>query len=684
MLGGDYETKAVGEYTYTSVVIAGQTITVNVSIKAKPLGPVTNYTGDAATDFGTGTTARFLFRNEGTATDNGRPGGTFDFPAVGSTYTDAFFGTPSIRRITGANVQMLYTSRSLISLDNTYIISDIGAATGIYALDGTGKIYNHPEPGTGYCQFSRTVAGRIYCYGEAATVRQYHLGTAPAIVSDGTIWTSPGSADVTDGYENFIQADDWIAFITTDATKLYAVNLASPSTAASLDLTTISPVIDGTIANSKIDYVFGPFLDSNTGRRYIEIAIGSGQSYVAARQFYFDTGETTITYAGMGPPRTENASSSNAQYCNTITAATPNSNCVVGNHSSAVWSDGVPALVSFFESGGNGAVTDVPYVAGFRFNAGLNNMALAKVQGGGLSYISNLVTYSAGATNAPYVAITSGSDPTVAGYLVTAATGSSPVTVTLSPDPGWAMGQAVLFSGAAGMTGLDGVLTIASSLGGAQYTISVATSGTYTANSAGVTANTATSLNYQEIQTARWSNTFGAIQVNRDLQHRSVCYTNINTYDCYPRLSISPDGSKICFQSNGGLPYKSESVYCYTNWMTATLDNELSIAGRTVAVGTTGSVSVLANTAATVTITYGTNPDLATGVSTITCAGAAYPTTRTCDPMTVSPGTTYYWRAKEPGAFSGDHYVAVGTFTSTLASSSPTFTGNARLSGKIQ
>jgi hypothetical protein len=43
-------------------------------------------------------------------------------------------------------------------------------------------------------------------------------------------------------------------------------------------------------------------------------------------------------------------------------------------------------------------------------------------------------------------------------------------------------------------------------------------------------------------------------KVYRIAQHRSIAYTNLNYYEMYARVALSNDGSKVIWQTNGGVP----------------------------------------------------------------------------------------------------------------------------------
>jgi hypothetical protein len=373
-------------------------------------------------------------------------------------------------------------------------------------------------------------------------------------INDGAAWTEPHGKNVFTGGTNPIWEGDRIAVITEDISWLHSVNLESGTTESSIDLSTVSPTIDGPASNA-IDYTYGPIKSDSLNRYYIKLAVEPGaQTTPVARWFYYNSGSSTITYAGMGTAYWDTQTSSSMfDTCNTTTIVT--GFCSAGAHSYGIKFNSEP-YIGFATSN-----ADIPISATMRLSEGLVNMQRSVNVSGGMLITGNMTDYMSGALTGPYVATSRTQDGAKTGYYVTALSTGATTTMTFSPDPGWSGGQSVLCGGFTGVTGLTtgaNVLTVVSSLGSAQYTFTTTTSGTYDANSGACTTNsTPSTYSGQEVQVMHLSTSGGVPVVDkvyRIAQHRAIAYTNLNYYEMYARVALSNDGTKVIWQTNGGVP----------------------------------------------------------------------------------------------------------------------------------
>ena len=677
---------AVGVYTdTTNIIIAGTTLTITTNVVIAPKTPFyTNTLGSLDSSFGS-TTSGYMYADQ-VLPPNARPGGTQEFANPGNTYTDATFGTPSICVVAKGTGGLEYQGLSLISSDNAYVLN---TGNNIYKTNCSDTAVQWALTGQNYgpWQFSRVTSNVVYGIGNWSRTSLYKLTLTGGggITNNGAIWTEPHGKLIGMGGTNPVQAGDWICIITDDTSWFTCVDLDNVSDTKTYDLSGLSPPLQGTGPGGQIDFVMGPWYDAPTNRYWASIMVsGSTQTHKMERFFSFAPGDTLMTYEGGGPNyHGENGARLKCSDANASSGVTYYG-CIVTSHDAVVHYAGspymvMPASVEF--------VTFTPKVLAFKLSTMQSdplNGGLPYSSDGGLRIVGNIGSHIGAAVSTPYIMLPRSRDPTRQGYTITDATGSSPVTITMSPDPGWSGGQSVLCGGALGMTGIVGVFSIASSLGSAQYTISTATSGTYTASSGACVNNTTLDQYPNEIQVTRMC-FFGPCQTERVAHHFTRTYLTTDTFDSYLFPVISTDGSMLCWHSNGGYPkgtgINSElRVLCAANRLTATQDNELSIAGRTVDVsssGTSATFTVLAPSTDDVAISIFPDVSMTSATSTCTATGpATYPTARQTTCTGLSIGVSYVWRA-----LAVNKYVAVGQFTAGATAIAPSLGGNSRTSG---
>lgn len=678
-----------GVYTSTAFTVAGTTITVTLTVvRAYPKPLFTNNMGAADADLGCTKSQTEDWRYNTCSSADARPGGTYDMPTLGNTKVDGVFGF-TFRNIAPGGPT--YTNRGAVNSDGTYFMG----ADGIYATATGVKTYNLPTPGQGRCFFSSTTANRIYCFPNTeTTLTQWHFGSAPALVDDGTIWTAPHSDTFVNGGSDAASKDDWVCEYgksDTGASYLYAINLADPTKYAEYNLQTLSPSM--VYGDTGIDYcLMSAGKDTVSSKRYIWLGLyGYAQPNYAGRVFSVsnDTTTPTIDYEGaIANPEVPSATTDGPTWsavCGTTQMTAGYQECVIGGHGSTGEAYGAQYL--FLPIGRNFDYQGRYAAVRFRSVAG-GTASISQEVGGGFQWVGEGANYITVARNRPYFLNTLVKESSVpASFTITACSGSSPVTCTTASDHGYSIGDSVLIGGAVGMTEVNGVNTISAKPAANQFSLNIATSGSYTASSAAVTKNTAFSgaAAGDEVWVTRLGEYVPgeavAIQSVRLAKHRGVLFDAAYGYYQFP--NIAPDGSLVVFQSNGGIPsgnLTTNSTYAIAPGLTAQYSYEFE-SGKAVTIATDNTAAVFTiaepTGAPSISCTASSNRDLSSGTTQVAASGN--PRYLTYTGLTL--GTRYYWRCNSPDS----KYVAVGSFVPT-GSSTPTtvFNGWFSVSGFLQ
>jgi hypothetical protein len=670
---GGYNLSNPGTYV-EPITVAGVTVTVTTIVSPRWVLPIySNARGLADSALGCtqdSPAEKWWFYNVCSPTSP-RPGGTFNMPTAGQGYVDNSFG--SFVRGIGMRSQT-YTNYNAISRDNKYCMSDplsLGteATVGIFDCEQGLKVYDHPRSLNSLyvnCQFSAITNGTIYCdaQGSSAAIYKVTLGTPPTLNDDGAIWTEPNAKNISHGGSNAVTRDDHLAVYTTDQTWLYDVDLTA-GTATPLDLSTISPALDGP---NGIDYVLsGNGCDTTLSppRCYIWMGVDRGvQTYDAGRRFSWVPGDATLTYDGMGPawselPFTTSPGPTWQQPCN-VAAATSPTGCQAGGHgTTAAAPNGsqyfvIPTERNYGEYQG--------YVSTFRFSSG-DSMGQGGVGLGGVSWLtSGLSTHQMGARLGPYVVTSHRPDAGPDEFIMTNCTNvTTTVTCTTNRAHGFEPADEVLIGGATGMSGVNGVQTLTSASGTTlEFTATV--SGTYTANSGAATRNTAYALagQQQEIQVVRLGDQGQAIQVFRIAPHRSVGFDDGSgdqgyAYFPFPLINLDADGNAlVLWNSNGGVP-NSPAPYFSKIARLPYAENEFSRGRGAYPTVTAGQISFRLQPASPSPITCSISEtiDLASPTTSTATAGTGDKT------MTFSglDSAQYWWRCVS----ADNRYVATDT-----------------------
>lgn len=673
-----FDNSAVGTHNYnTNVVIAGQTMTISMIISRRMARPLYSNIGGIA-DGSLATCSNpdsALWWSRARCTTSLKPGGAFTLPAVGSTYVDGVFGS-TVTRVSGCYHQ--YAGLSQISSDNVFILSEVPNAActaGVYYRSGAGKFADHPRvtnSNFSQCSWFPQSSRKVVCYTAwvAQSIWTATLSGGGTWTDNGVLWAEPHGLtmdtnyNIGNGGQSPPSGDGWVPIITCSKQYIYAVNINSGAY-KTLDLsTTAVPFAGGTTASTECggagnnpDHLQISSKTQN-GKWYIIAVPDNNQETYKALRLYSFTETTEIVFERLWAPGFEldGAGTSNKDKSCTTANTTVLYQClpIWGTHGLFMMVNGEAYLDIPSERVGKGYIS---YMTLFRASAGNDASTAATLLGGGLHWMNpGTTSHTAAARLKPYVVGNGVSFPT--DYTITAATGSSPVTLTLSPDPSWMTGQAVIIGCINPVkTGLSYTTGTVTSIGGAQYTYNVASSGTYTANACRIAANTAITNDVVELDVVRLGD-LGPIQVLRLAHSNGVQYGA--AYNSYPFPDISPDGSTVIWLANGGYPGALAETYAADTGWTADRDNEMTLAGKTVRFDpgtTTALVTVKPPTTATVDIAVSDRPDFTTTTASASLAGTNT-SDRTATLTGLSAGTCYYWRAQSTAA----KYVALSQF----------------------
>lgn len=249
---------------------------------------------------------------------------------------------------------------------------------------------------------------------------------------------------------------------------------------------------------------------------------------------------------------------------------------------------------------------------------------------------------------------------------VTAITATNPPTVTTNSDRGWGTGTKVSIGGALGgnWSCIQGFWTV-NRLSGTQYTVNGANctgaSGTYTSGTAQMGLRDASPM---QAPYGGETLVFDQHSVTRMLYTRAFPYDSNNTthYYQYPMSALSPDGTKIAFHSNFGLPTDIRTYTTSSGWTTSR-----QIHPTITPKGTSATIAVTLPESQSCTITTSAQKDLSSPVSTLSPSGTTI--SGTISGLTLS--TDYYTRVNCGSA----KYVWTGSFNST-ATAPPVTTVN--------
>lgn len=529
----------IGCTTGTSAV----NVSINITVVARSCPGIISSLSGSFSGCSNSDAAKYCDLDTCTIT-NIRPGGTFNIPALGSTYAEPQFGSV-IRRIAGGGGT--YRSHGYSSVNpcnRTGTRCFVGSASTSYIID----------PSDGTVLFTSPPAGLLDNVWDAYDPLVYHYMTGKTIhkvtlpaLSDVLEFTYPGTATtITGGGTGDTSKDNWWAFYTDTDAKVCAINLSNVSQAPCATRT-FSPSL-GTP-----DFVMiSKGTSVSSGKRYVFL---NGTSYVPIWQF--SDADPSLTFFGRLPVGYSAQYSGSPSFDTACTdAAVALSACSPSSHMDTVEISGEQYAVFSAQ-----AVSPFMVVVMYSKIASGDLMTTAVETGGGATFSlpisdGNLGMHIACAKQAPYCAAEKYQYIPSTSWKVTNATNASPIVITSDTGYTGANNDVLLINNVGGNTAANGLCTVAG-LSGTTFNCAGSTgNGTYTASTGSFTLNTApaTSPHGEEVLVIRGLNA----EVRRIVKHRSIpysdTYTGVGGYQEQPKTSILTDGSRLIFDSNFGFP----------------------------------------------------------------------------------------------------------------------------------
>ena len=562
-----------GEYTGcvgTKIRIGGQDypITVKVQVVEAAAVTTTNNAGVPDTSLPHCTNAfdnvpRWYIRPT-CQEANRRPGGTFNMPPVGGSYTDSF-GT-KVRVLTTGDGSY-YAAISPFNADESLVMLQ----TGIFRVSDGLKLYNYRPDNTngaqcwfelvpGYQNTMTCMEGNIPAYGGQGRILRYTLPstctTPPCTIGPGLEMyrvSSPYNF-LTKGSSTGATSDGWavwsesflpdISYRRTGVWRVCAANLAVP-------VGEVKPIciedLDATAKITAADYINLAKAPDADGRRYIMMMSDSPM----AGMLSFLPGDSSLTWHGFGPVRSDYPGNTRLRPKCEVGVERPD-HCVATPHADIVMSEGQSYLV------GDGT-PQIPYgawITSFRLSAGnsapnaYKDWMRAEEVGGGVQFVAHQGGY-VGCAALAAMCVTTNYGTYVPRKDIAAGSVCDGTTCTINTtnDHGWAAGQPILIGlNNLGITpGTTATVTEVPSPSTIRFASTFVGSGNY-----GFMApnNFVDTLESDEINVIRKFGPNG-VQIHRLADVRTVIYFG---YDDLPKPAISPSGRYVVWGANNGIP----------------------------------------------------------------------------------------------------------------------------------
>lgn len=488
-----------------------------------------------------------------------RPGGDrAGWPvAVGDTFTDPNFGGVFTRLTVGTMIHG-YFNIGTITVDNEYFVARniTTSDTRFCRVDGGGcSDYDalNADCTNGSVRLSVLNPGRFWCVpGTNATIKQFHLGTAPSIVSDGVIYTDP-VGNITDGGTGKPDQSDWMVYFNSSCSTtcgmgahVIAINLNNPSELAEYELADLPNPI------TQWDYFqITPGADPD-GWRYV---FGNGDRLV---MWKFKTGDSTLTLAQNGWCGWEPVPRNNTTADTFLRVGCPDAYILPGAHADVFEVSGQQFRIT------SSTTRQTP---GFQYLAGIMQASegvdanLPMELGGGLQFRTVQGSDPGCAVLAPICVFqTTGSAKT--SYLISGSPSCvmTTCTVTTTAAHGFSTSNEVLIGSVGGCTGINGSQTITATPTSTTFEFTGSITGTCSSNTGAVTLDTTWSgenAQNNDITAVRWLTPY-IVHVRRLAKTNTVVYSNTRQngsgYWDRPHTMVSPDGSIAITGANGGVP----------------------------------------------------------------------------------------------------------------------------------
>lgn len=608
---------------------------------------------------------------------NRRPGGTFTMPAVGSTYVDPIGTTVKVIAQGDGNH---YASISPFNHDSTLVMGD----SGIYRISDAVKVVSFPtdtvfdgncwfEIALGYQDKLTCMEGRLPIYGGLGRIMRYTLpnlqtcGAFPCAMASGTeIYRAQGTGTgvvdgvgaaapynmVSKGGSSGSTSDGWniwseirlngYSYARTGEWKICVANLAS---------STISPIcLNNAAAATGVlgaDYALLSKAPDGNGRRYlIMLSNGDGVTEGMAGTFSFKPGDTTLTFEGLGPVRTDRPD--NTKYAPTCIGISNPQFCIQTPHADLVQIGGNGGRAALIGDGTYDSTNTSNWILSHILSASTPGLVsdsgtweelgggegIGGFQGGyvGCSALSPICVQS---NYYGYAALSGRSMMTWTSLNCT----SGSCTATCSAAPGLANGTSILIG--QNTVGIPwGTVATISGVSGATYSF---TAGTVTGSGTGyaIVNETlgASNWGYMAIGLVRYFN--NGRQFVAAPFHRAMSFDG---YSDYPKPAISQDGSMIAWGSNNSIPFASWFLVASTGLGSPRADDQLTGPGTAVsAVPSSTSVEFrfIAPSSSTSCTAYASlYRDMSSAASATVASGAW----RGISVTGLTSATPYYWR----------------------------------------
>ena len=560
---GTHQTVGVGTPSYTlrfTDIGASNSpvdITFNVTVVAK--SEIATFTSPGAESNCSNSDADYLSDDTCTVSD-WRPDQTsFSAPGVGSSYTDGTFGATVTQLCDGCNHG--YSAMSAFNADSTKIYQYDQDTSVRRVVDLSGNVKVNDVPGGGFWDASDS---NVYYYCDSdnngqlqKVILDYGGGTwGEATLIDFTGDFGAGE-DCNNGGTGDTSANNWMTLssITSGGAfggDLCVVNLTTSDYTCE-DISGISePFTD-------VDFpLISKGVDSTSGKMY---AIIAGQPRMGIWSFAPSATPSLMLEArgGLFYPGT-------VDYDGSVCT----SSCLVGGHSDTYQDDQGNQYWATLDWLSTHMQVNGKYGLAHLLRAG-DNLRVPIEAGGGMRifWLANLAgdttqgQHTGCAKNAPYCYFSLHADANYKpSYNISDATNAEPIKITTTAAHGYVTDDKVNIGGVEGNTAANGVWTVIL-VDADEFTLNGTTgNGAYTSGGVVGSGEALTWFPYREQQIVfRLGSTE---EIRRVAVHRTQNYTKPSGYFHTPRGCMSPDGTKILWDTNFGLPMDVNVVFAGT------------------------------------------------------------------------------------------------------------------------
>ena len=636
-----------GEYT-TSLVFTntntGETVTVPITIEVVPKAVSPVFT-PLREPVGCVNTHQKFGADPDTCTVPGdRPPESFDVPPTGGTYTDPNFGS-TVRVLTEPRWVHAYSSLTAFNKDGTLAVVANPSAVYKVVNTTTGAVVDPAPPGSGVWRLWSSLDPSVYYYATGATLHRYKVKGGSTVVRN---FAAEGLTSITTGGQADLSRDDWVPFFDTKAKKVCGYDIPRNKLYCAS--------YDGMTLVDQPNYILiTKGKDRESGKRYVLLMANPGLLYTVNEESGVLEGPLVM------PPHIGSSLAALTDWdpevpCNQIAGAA----CMKHGHDDTVeGADGGQYLVL-------GAYYSSPNAQGivaYRISKG-KLMSLPVELGGGMHV---LYWYQPGsgvayptmnhvgcARSAPYCVISTGrrgyggvSQGASAAQKITGATNESSIRITVSSDHPYVAGDIVNIGGVQGNTAANGVWTVESVIDRQNFTIAAdgRESGKFVAGYAVVGRGHALRRWPYEAEIITFEVGKEAPLIRRVAMNRTLYYqfedgTNFG-YWAIPRACISPDGTKVLYSSNFGIPTQYRVVVAETG-----LGREVPMGVQEMAVrGNETLIAYRAENAQACSRQLSTAHTFTPATVVSDGGGAVH---RVWHLTGLSPATTYYWKVSCP------------------------------------